>query len=104
MSVSTSIEPDSRESMNTDSQSTTKSAFVDGKKSTTVVSKKKKVNKRRRKNENSVNNNKFSVYLVNIRGASSKLISLKSIIDNPQVEPNLVTLVETNLRKNSKLE
>ena len=46
----------------------------------------------------------FKVYIVNIRGANSKKVSLKSIIDDPQVDPDMINLVETNLKKSSKLD
>ena len=45
----------------------------------------------------------FKVYLVNIRGANSKKVSLQSIVDDPQVNPDVINLVETNLKKSSKL-
>ena len=46
----------------------------------------------------------FIVYLVNIRGANSKKVSLQSIIDDPHVNPDVINLVETNLKKSSKLD
>ena len=46
----------------------------------------------------------FVIYLVNIRGANSKKVSLQSIVDDPEVNPDVVNLVETNLKKSSKLE
>ena len=50
------------------------------------------------------NSNKFSIFFSNIRGARSKLLSLQSIVNNPVVDPEVIALVETNLRKTSKLQ
>ena len=61
--------------------------------------------RRRRKGVHSKQVSKdFKVYLVNIRGANSKKVSLQAIVDDPQVNPDVINLVETNLRKSSKLE
>ena len=60
--------------------------------------------RRRRRNVNSkIVSEDFKVYLVNIRGAKSKLVSLQSIADDQQVNPSVINLVETNLKKTSKL-
>ena len=72
MPVPTSNEPHNRKSMDPDTESTIKSALVDDEKSNAIGSTKEKRNKRKRKKKHTVNNNKFSVYLVNIRGATSK--------------------------------
>ena len=66
-------------------------------------------NKRKRRrgggNANKVIRNKdFNVYLVNLRGAKSKLVSLQAIVDDPNVKPDLANLVETNLKGSSKLD
>ena len=45
----------------------------------------------------------FKVYLVNIRGANSKNVSLQSIVEDPQVIPDVINLVETKLKISSKL-
>ena len=57
-----------------------------------------KERKRRRRSVKSVDICKdFNVYLVNVRGAKSKLVSLKAIADDPQVNPDVINLVETNM-------
>ena len=40
----------------------------------------------------------------NIRGARSKLLSLKAITNNPSVDPDVVSLVETNLKKTNTIK
>ena len=40
---------------------------------------------------------KFNLYLCNIRAVRSKLVLLKDIVNKPDVDPEVVALVETNL-------
>ena len=73
-----------------------------------AISTKKKLNlnkrgRRGRKREYVSKNssNKFSIFLSNIRGARSKMLSLQAIVKNPTVDPEVISLVETNLKKTS---
>ena len=72
-----------------------------------AASKKLKKNRRGRRGGkgscSSNSSNKFSIFLSNVRGARSKLLSLQAIVNNPDVNPEVVALVETNLRRSSKL-
>ena len=67
-----------------------------------------KCKRKRKRSRCNVNKHKvsteFSVYLLNIRGAKSKLVSLQSIVDDPEVNPDVINLIETNLKKSSKLD
>ena len=47
---------------------------------------------------------KFSMYINNIRGVSSKLNSLESIVKNLNPVPSMICLSELNLKKNKKLK
>ena len=73
------------------------------------VKKKLKNNRRRRRGEkgksikNKDSSNKFSIFLSNIRGVGSKQLSLQAIVNNPVVDPEVICLVETNLKKTSKI-
>ena len=77
--------------------------MVEEAKSVTVKLAKKKRRRRGGVNRKPVRKD-FVVYLVNIRGANSKKVSLQAIVDDPTVNPDVINLVETNLRKSSKLE
>ena len=70
--------------------------------------KKQKRGRRRRSNKsvnvNSKSSNKFSVFVSNIRGAASKSDSLQSIVNNPSIDPEVISLVETNFKQNKKLK
>ena len=69
------------------------------------VKRSKRKNRRGNKlNVNSVHNNKFTVYFSNIRGVTSKKVSLQNIVSNPEVNADLIALVETNLKKSKKLD
>ena len=68
----------------------------------TINKKRKRRRGRKTKSDKIVKDNDFKVYLVNVRGVSSKQESLKSIIDDPQVNPDVINLLETNLKKSKK--
>ena len=48
-------------------------------------------------------NNIFSIYINNVRGVTSKLPSLHSIISSLDPPPDVICLNEINLKKNKKL-
>ena len=57
-----------------------------------------------KKNKMNDNKNKFSMYINNIPGVSSKLNSLESIVENLVPVPSVICLSELNLKKNKKLK
>ena len=69
------------------------------------VEKKKKTRRSKKKQVvNSVNKEKFVVYHVNPRGVTSKSISLQNIVKSNDIDADVITLVETNLKRTKKVE
>ena len=63
-----------------------------------IVIKKRMIRRGRRrsdKNKDNNSNNKFNLYISNIRSAKAKMVLLQNIIYRPSVNSNVILLIET---------